>query len=114
MDIIIKYIDLIWLPVGIVLVHKEQRIVAGAFFISCFIMMRLQIEMMYVIGYPTGILPLLKHPVNLTAMGVYTFFYIIYLALCHWSPGSQKHIFLAATMSVFFAAMLTSQVIMLL
>lgn len=114
MNMILNYIDLIWLPAGVFLVHKEQRIVTAAFFISCFIMMRLQIEMMHGLGYPTGILPLIKYPVEITAMVVYSVFYIAYIAIAHWSPGSHKHIFLAASISIFFAALLTTQVILLL
>lgn len=111
---IINYIDFIWLPVAMFVVHKNQRIHAAAFFISCFIMMRLQIEMLYSMGYPTGILPIIKIPVEITALIVYTLFYIAFLVLSYFSPGSNKHIFLAASISIFFAAMLTSMVIMLL
>ncbi|NCT41382.1 MAG: hypothetical protein GW778_06960 [Alphaproteobacteria bacterium] len=114
MDHIINYIDFIWLPIGLYIVHKEQRIVAAAFFISCFIMMRLQIEMLHSMGYPTGILPLLKFPVETTAMVVYMVFYVAYLALAYWSPRTNRHIFLAASISIFFAAMIAAQVIMLL
>ena len=111
---ILNYIDLIWLPIALFVVHKEQRIVTGAFFIACFIMMRLQIEMMASLGYPTGFLPLIKWPVQNTALIVYMIFYIAFIGLAYWSKGTNKHIFLAASISIFFAAMLTSMVIMVL
>ena len=111
---LLNYIDFIWLPVGLFVVHKEQRLVTAAFFIACFIMMRLQIEMMHAIGFPTGILPLIKYPVEITGMVVYMVFYIFFMAMAYWSPRTQKHIFLAASISIFFAAMTASMVIMLL
>jgi len=114
MDLLLNYIDFIWLPIAIFVVHKEQRLVTAAFFISCFIMMRLQIEMMISVGYPTGFLPLINAPVQITALIVYTLFYVVYLALAYWSKDTNKHIFLAASISIFFAAMLTSMVIMVL
>ena len=114
MHYLFNYIDFIWLPIALFVVHKNQRIVTAAFFISCFLMMRMQIEMMTSLGYPTGILPLIKWPVRDTAMVTYMVFYVAYLALAHWSPGTHKHIFLAASISIFFATMLTSMVIMLL
>ena len=114
MSYLLQYIDFIWLPIALFVVHKEQRLVTAAFFVSCFLMMRLQVEMMVSVGFPTGILPLITWPVSDTAMVVYMLFYVAFLALAHWSPGTHKHIFLAASISIFFTAMLTSMVIMLL
>lgn len=111
---VLNYIDLIWLPIGLLIVHKEQRLVTVAFFIACFIMMRLQIEMMVSLGYPTGFLPLLKFPVQNTAIITYMLFYAGFLAVSYWSPGGNKHIFLAASISIFFAALFTSMILMLL
>ena len=114
MNFLIQYIDFIWLPIALFVVHKEQRIMTGAFFLSCFLMLRLQVEMMVSLGYPTGILPLITWPVLYTGFVVYTVFYLAYLAMAYWSPGSHKHIFLAASISIFFAAIAVSMVIMLL
>ena len=114
MNPLLQYIDLIWLPIGFLAVHKEQRLVTIAFFISCFLMMRLQVEMMVSLGFETGFLPLIKWHVQNTALVVYMLFYVAYLAIAHWSPGSDKHIFLAASISIFFAALFTSMIIMLL
>lgn len=111
---ILNYIDLIWLPIGYLTVHKEHRLITLAFFLSCFIMMRFQIEMMTSLGYETGFLPFIKWPVQNTALVVYMLFYVAFLAIAHWSPGSDKHIFLAASISIFFGAMFTSMVIMML
>lgn len=111
---ILNYIDFIWIPVALLIVHKEQRIVTAAFFASCFIMMRLQIEMMHSLGYPTGFLPLISWDVRKTALVTYMLFYLGYLGIAYWSPSGNKHIFLAASISIFFAAMLTSMAIMVL
>ena len=114
MNPLLQYIDLIWLPIGLLVVHKEQRWMTAAFFISCFIMMRLQIEMMVSLGFPTGFLPLITWPVQNTALIIYMLFYLAFLGIAYWSPNSNKHIFLAATISIFFAALFTSMIIMVL
>lgn len=111
---IMNYIDLIWLPIGYLAVHKEQRLVTIAFFISCFIMMRLQIEMMVSLGFETGFLPFITWHVQNTALVIYMLFYVAFLAMAHWSPPSDKHIFFAASISIFFAALFTSMIIMML
>ena len=114
MELFIQYIDFIWLPIALFVLHTDQRWISVAFFLSCFMMMRLQIEMLTSMGYPTGILPLIDWPVRNTAMIVYMLFYIAYIGLAYWSPRTNKHIFLAASISIFFAATITSMVIMLL
>ena len=114
MNIILTWIDVIWLPIAFFVVHKDQRWMTLAFFLSCFFIMRLQIEMLVSLGYPTGFLPLIKWPVQYTGLGVYSLFYAAYILMAYFSPGSNKHIFLAASISIFFAAILTSMVFMVL
>ncbi len=111
---ILNYIDLIWLPIAWLIVHKEQRWMTVAFFLSCFFMMRLQIEIMESIGHPTGFLPILKSHVQNKGLITYMAFYIIFLATAYWSPDSNKHIFLAASISIFLGALMVSMIVMLL
>ena len=111
---LLDYIDLIWLPIGLIVVHKQQRLVAAGYFISCFIMMRMQIEMVVSLGFPNGFLPVFSWPVHKSAIVTYTFFYIAYMLLAYWSKESDKHIFLAASISMFFTALLVSTIVMVL
>jgi len=113
MSLIYPWIDSVWLIAGMILAHKGQRLVMAAFFIACFIMMRMQIELLSSIGFETGILPLWDATLFLRGLIVYSVFYVLYLGLCFWSKDGNAHIHLAASISLFFAAFFTSTVIMI-
>ncbi len=114
MDLILQWIDLVWLPVGLFVVHKGHRLLAGGYFIACALMLRLQVELMQSIGYPTGILTLMKSDLFIRGIVVYAVFNAGYLLIAYFSPGSDKTVFLAASLTIFFSAMFSSTIIMLL
>ncbi len=112
MGFILNWIDLIWLPVGVFAVHKQHKAWAAGYFISCMIMLRLQTELIQSTGFKDGFTGLIEMDVFTRGQLTYTFFYILYIGLAIYSPGTRGTIFMAATISLFFAAMLTSMVIM--
>lgn len=118
MDLILQYImdwvDALWLPVAVFLVHKDQRIVTAAYILSCMFTLRLQAELLIDMGFETGFIALMNSHVMTRGLIVYAVFHILYLITAYFSPGSNKHVFLAASISIFFAALLTSMVIMML
>ena len=114
MAFILQYIDLIWLPVGLVAVHKHHRAMAAGFFIGCMVMMRLQAELMYSTGFNAGFIGFLKMDVLHRAQITYSIFYVIYIALAIYSPGTKGPVFLAASISIFFAALFTSMIVMVI
>lgn len=114
MDILLQWIDLIWLPLAFFVARKDQRPGVMGFFIACMIMMRLQIELVESTGYINGFLELLDMSVQARGVMVYTAFYAIYLVLAVFSPYSKGVVLMAASISVFFAALFTSMVIMVL
>lgn len=111
---IIQWIDLIWLPIALIITRRRQWPVVVSFFACCILMLRLQVELMSSMGYPNGILPLLQAPALTRGLITYSVFYALYLALVHYSPGSRKYILLAASITIFFAALFTSMIVMLL
>lgn len=108
------YSDFIWLPVALLILHKGQRLWAIGFFILCFSMMRLLIELMESIGYPRGILPLLDAPLFLRGLITYSIFYVLYILMAYFSPGGYRSVFIAASISTFILASITAAVIMAL
>lgn len=114
LQVISPWLDFLWLPIAVLAVHKGHRIWAAGFVLACAFMMRLQVELMESVGYPTGILPLLDSDLMRRGMVTYSVFYVIYIALAYYSPGSHKHVMMAATISMFFVAMFVSSLIMLL
>lgn len=114
MDFILQYIDVLWLPIALLSVHKPQRAMAAGFFICCMLMMRLQVELMYSTGYPTGFTPLLNSSAHMRGLVVYSIFYVLYIAMAIYSPKSEHAVFLAASISLFFAALFTSMIVMVI
>ncbi len=114
MSFILQWIDLIWLPVFMVVVHKKQRPLAAGLFLSCALMMRLQIELVQSTGFSTGFLPFMTSSIQTRALSVYNVFYILYVLLAFYSPKVKSIVFMAASITIFFAAMVVSMIVMVL
>ena len=114
MSLFLQYIDTIWLPIALVVVHKNQRLVTLATITACMLMMRMQIEFITATGYPHGMLGLLGHHIFFRGMASYTLIYIGYITTAHLMPQNRGSMFLAASVTVFFVALFLSTVIMIL
>lgn len=114
MNLILQWIDLIWLPLALLAVHEHQRGWTLAFCLSCMVMMRLQVELILSTGFTSGFTGLFTMGVHSRAQVTYSVFYVIYIALAVYSPKTQGAIFMAATISMFFAALCTSMIVMAL
>ena len=99
--LIYQWIDLIWLPISWFAVHKHHRWYTLGFVITCILTLRTQVELMNVIGYPTGILTLINSPVFDRGLIIYSIVTAIFLALAHFSPKTRIVIFFAASLSVY-------------
>lgn len=108
------YMDLIWIPVFFYVVHRHQRLIALAFLGGCMLMMRLLVELVEGTGYAHGFLGLLQSSLFTRGLAVYSFFYAVYLLIVRFSPGSFRVVLLAASISIFFAASISTIIIMLL
>lgn len=114
MNFILQWIDVLWLPVALVVVHKEQRGWALGFFLSCMLMLRLQAELLTFIGYPRGILFFMDSPVYQRGLIIYSLFYALYLIMAYYSPHTKGPVFMAASISIFFMALFTTMICMIL
>ena len=114
MPYVLQWIDLIWLPLILLVLQKEQRLVGAGFFISCAIMMRLQIELMETTGYVNGLLPFMTSHVGARAVATYSLFYAGFLMLAVFSCQTIATIMMAACISIFFVALTTSMIVMVL
>ena len=109
-----QWIDLIWLPVGWVLVRKEQRIKVMIFFLICMFTLRTQIQLMESIGYPTGILTLLHSALFPRGLVVYSVINAVFLGLLHYFPATKGVFLLAFMLSVYIGAFCVSMLLMAL
>ena len=116
MDIFLEHIDWIWLPIGWFAVHKQHRLKTTVFIMACILTLRLQVELFEEIGHPTGVLPwsLMESHVLDRGQIVYAVFIMLFLIMAHFSARTDKIIFFAACLSVYFATLLISTLIMLL
>lgn len=113
-QLIYQWIDLIWLPISWFAVHKQHRLKALIFILTCFITMRTQIELMYSTGFETGILPFMDTPLYTRGSIVYSIIIALFLILAHYSPRTRDVVFFAASLSIYIFAFCVSMVIMLL
>lgn len=111
---IYEWIDLLWIPLVLLVVHKRHWVFAVGFVLACALMLRLQTDFMISMGYETGIVPWLQSGVFDRGIIVYSIFTSFYLLLSAFSPGSFASVFLGATISIFMAAMMVSSIVMIL
>ncbi|MCD8497375.1 MAG: hypothetical protein LRZ85_04405 [Alphaproteobacteria bacterium] len=111
---IYPYLDLLWLPVAMLAVHRHQRLIVLAFMAACMVMMRLLVELVQSLGYPYGIVGLLDAPLLERGAAVYSLFYLLYLLIVRFSPSSYKVVLLAASITIFFAASVSAAIVMVL
>lgn len=114
MAYIINWIDLIWVFVALVVLHKGQRMKAVMFILSCVLALRLQVELMFEIGYPTGFFPLLEFPLLERGFMAYSVFIATFLALSYFSRERDTYIYMAASITVFITAFCVSTLVMVL
>ena len=114
MAFLLQWIDLLWLPLGLLVVHHQHRGWAAAFFIGCMLMMRLQAELMLSTGYNTGFTGIFEMDAHSRGQITYSAFYVLYIVLAIYSPDTKGTIFMAASISMFFAALFTSMIIMVI
>ena len=110
----LPWIDLIWIPIALFTVHKPQRMITVAFLGSCMLMMRLQVELMHSINYPFGITGFWNMDVFRRGQVIYSIFYVIYIVLAIYSRDTKGVIYMAASISIFFAALFVSMIAMVI
>lgn len=111
MEHIANWIDLAWIPIALVALHKGQRFKGVMFILTCVFALRMQVEFMQEIGYPTGILPLLDFPMLERGYISYGAFIATFLILSHFSREKDPYVYIAAAITVFIAAFVVSSLV---
>ncbi|MDD3019775.1 MAG: hypothetical protein PHX61_02190 [Alphaproteobacteria bacterium] len=109
-----EWLDVLWLLLTPLIVHKKQLWKALAFMILCMLVLRLQVEIVQSTGYSTGFTGLLDWPLMYRGFGVYGFFCALYLLLSYFSPYTRGAIYLAASLSIFFMAFTVSSIVLII
>lgn len=111
---LLNWIDLLWLPAGFFIVERGKRLLTMGFILSCMILLRLQVELLDEGGFPNGIMGFMESGILTRGMVTYGVFIALFLLIARFSPGVDKSIHIAASISVFFAAFCLSTLIMVL
>jgi len=109
-----QWLDLAWIPIAMVLVHKGQRLKALAFILVCILVMRLQIEIFDSMGLSKGATGLFDWTLIFRGYAVYGVFIALFLVLSYFSPRTRGVIYLAASLSIFFMAFTMSSIVMVI
>ena len=109
-----EWLDVVWIPVAALVVHKGQKLKAVAFVVLCMMVMRLQIEIVESTGFRKGFTGLMDASLYHRGLIVYGVFITIYLLLSYFSPYTKGVIYLAASISIFFMAFLVSSIVMII
>lgn len=103
-----NWLDLLWIPVALIALHKGQRLRAILFVLACALMLRLQIQLMEEIGYPNGFLDILSADLYTRGLITYSVFILVFFLLSYASPKVDPFVFVAASISTFIAAFCVS------
>lgn len=114
MEFLIDWIDLMWVPVALVLLRKGQRFKGVMFILSCVLTLRLQVQLMERIHYPTGIMHFLEFPLIQRGFIVYGAFIAAFLILSHFSREKDHYVYIAAAITVFMVAFCVSSFVFVL
>lgn len=107
-----QWIDLLWLPVALVVVHKGQRLLTAIFLLVCIFSMRAQVELMESFGKPGGFTGLLSAGAFERGLVVYGIVFTLFLILAYFSPRTKGVVFLAALLTIYILSFCLSMLVM--
>lgn len=113
-EIVLSWVDLLWLPVAVLAVGKKNRGKSILFALSCILMLRLQAQLMHEIGFDAGILTFVQWPALYKGMAIYGFFMSVFYGLSAVSKNTDPYVFMGASISIFFLSFCISSVVMVL
>jgi hypothetical protein len=114
MEFLTNWMDIMWVPVALLLLRKGQRLKGIMFILACVLALRLQVQFMERIHYPTGILPFLDFPLIQRGFIAYGAFIATFLILSHFSREKDHYVYIAAAITVFIAAFCVSSFVLVL
>lgn len=109
-----QWIDLLWLPVGMVAVHKGQRLKTALFMIVCILTLRAQVELMESIDGVHGFTGFWSWDAYQRGLLVYAIVFALFLLLAYFSPNTRGIVFFAATLTIYIASFCISMLLMVI
>ena len=118
MDLIFQFLtewaDLIWLLLVFLTLNRKNWLCGIGFVLSCVFMLRMQVELMVSIGYPSGVLPILTGDVFTRGLVVYGVVSLVYFLWAVHLRNVLPVIFMGHSIALFFIAMIGAMIAMVL
>lgn len=111
---ILPWIDLLWAPVAALSMEKGKRFKTVGFVLACVMVLRFQVELLQQIGMNHGFFGVMESAILPRGQVTYGIFILLFLLLAYFSPGSDKHVHLAASITIMIAAFCVSTLVMVL
>ena len=109
-----NWIDLVWVIVAVLVTKGRFKIFSAFFVLVCIFMLRLQVKLMDVIGFESGILQWIDTPILFRGMMAYGAFIAVFLGLVSLSKEHNAYVFMAAGITIFTIAFCVSSAVMVL
>jgi len=113
-DFIANWLDLIWIPFVFLFAARRHWVTALILVLSSVGMLRLQVELLTEIGYPTGFLPFIDMPLLHRGYVIYGFFLFSFLFLSYFSKRENGYVYIAAAIGIFILSFCLSSAAMFL
>lgn len=113
-SLLYQWIDLLWLPVGVVAVHKGQRLKTAIFMVVCILTLRAQVELMESIGRVHGFTGFWNWDAYQRGLLVYGIVFALFLLLAYFSPHTKGIVFFAATLTIYIFSFCASMLAMVI
>lgn len=113
-QIIIQWIDFIWLPLAFMVVAKQHRLFAVGFVLCCILCLRLEYELLESMDMTRGFTGWIETPPYTRGLIVYAFAIMAFLLLSHFSQRTHSIIYMGAALSVFISTFVVSMLVMAL
>jgi hypothetical protein len=111
---LLPWLDLLWAPLALLLVPKGVKIKTAIFTLLCAFLLRLQVEFLQQIGMGRGFFGLMESLILPRGQITYGVFILIFLILAYFSPGVNKHVHIAASITIMMSAFCVSSLVMVL
>lgn len=111
---LLPWVDLLWAPLALLVVPKGVKIKTAIFTLLCAFLLRLQVEFLQQIGLGRGFFGLMESAILSRGQVTYGVFILFFLVLAYFSPGVNKHVHIAASISIMVTAFCVSSLVMVL
>lgn len=111
---LLSWVDLLWAPIALLVAPRGLKIKTALFTLFCWLLLRLQVEFFQQIGFGRGFLHLMHSDILVRGQVTYGVIILFFLILTYFSRGVDKHVHIAASITMLIVAFCISTIVMVL